>query len=148
MSPGLIRSQDLSCARIEISSLCLQDRSGSGSEREREIADSGLIEVETVKKMGRSFFRPAAVVFNINLWVCVLLFLYCSHVGAVESEGSAAASEATVAGLSFRTSRRTSIQSAADILHIVSGLYKFDRSFRDSSCLLPKYYCRFCTNCK
>ena len=123
MSPGLIRSQDLSCARIEISSLCLQDRSGSGSgsEREREIADSGLIEVETVKKMGRSFFRPAAVVFNINLWVCVLLFLYCSHVVAVESEGSTA-SEAIVAGLSFRTSRRTSIQSAAD-LHIVSGLY-------------------------
>ena len=81
-----------------------------------------------------SFFRPA-VIFNI-LFVCVLL--YCSDVDAVESEGSA--SEAKITGLSFRTSRRTSIQLAADI-HIVCGLYKFDRSFCDSSCLLPK--CRF-----
>jgi hypothetical protein len=72
--------------------------------------------------MGSFFFcRPAAVVFVNILLVCVLLLLYCSHVVAVESEGSSA-SEATVTGLSFRTSRRTSIQSAADI-HIVSGVH-------------------------
>ena len=51
---------------------------------------------------------------------------------------------AIITGLSCRTSRRTSIQSAEDI-HIVSGFSKIDRSFffNHVVCLIK---CRFCTN--
>lgn len=81
-------------------------------------------------KMGRFFFRLAII--NVLL---VSTLLLCSDVVAVESESAA---EAIVTGLRFRTSRRLSIQSAADI-DFVSRISKLDGIFCDSSCLQILY---------